>query len=351
MRQSAAALGVVTLAALAACDVPTAVPKYDTEWNVPAKSTTISVNSLLPSGVTATSDNSAFQVSVSPSATSITRQLSQDCSACALANGQTVPKPAFVGGGSSTVALPSNVTSATLVRDTLTLTVANGFNFDPIRPSASGRGYLTITVASGQVVVGRDSIDGATTALPAGTSIVRTIPLTGAVAGASGLQVSTTLNSPAGDPVTMDASRSITVSGTVGQVYVSSAQVSLAGQSVSAPGTDLDLTSVSSSIRDRAGAGSLLLSVDNPFGVTGTLGVTIAAGATTLYKSVALASGVSAPVIQFSSSELQQLLGQHLSISFDGSVSGASVTVQPGQAVSVSSRLQIALNTTAGGSN
>src|SRR5581483_9237204 len=60
MRHIRTGLCLVTLASLAACDVPTGLPKYDTEWNVPGKSTSISVNSLLPSGVSATSDNSAF---------------------------------------------------------------------------------------------------------------------------------------------------------------------------------------------------------------------------------------------------------------------------------------------------
>ena len=48
MYQSRARIGLSALALIAACDVPTSLPNYDTEWNVPAKSTTISVNSLLP---------------------------------------------------------------------------------------------------------------------------------------------------------------------------------------------------------------------------------------------------------------------------------------------------------------
>src|SRR5437868_1195620 len=118
MRQTAARLGLAMLGMLAACDVPTEAPKYTTEWNVPAKSTTISVNTFLPAGVTATSDNSSFQATVSPASTSIARTLGQDCTTCSAANGATVPKPAFSGGGSATVSLPSSVTSATLVRDT-----------------------------------------------------------------------------------------------------------------------------------------------------------------------------------------------------------------------------------------
>jgi hypothetical protein len=118
-------LGLVALAALAACDVPTAAPIYDTLWNVPGKSTSISVNGLLPTGVQISQDNSAFQVAASPAVSVITRQLGQDCSACLVAGGQTIPKPAFVGGGSANVAFPTTVSTATFVRDSLTVTIAN----------------------------------------------------------------------------------------------------------------------------------------------------------------------------------------------------------------------------------
>src|SRR5438477_3190326 len=103
MRYVSTGLTAAALAVLSACSIPTDAPKYDTEWNVPGKSTTISVNSLLPSGVSPTNDNSAFQVTVSPATSTITRTLGQDCAACAALNGQTVPKPAFTGGGTANV--------------------------------------------------------------------------------------------------------------------------------------------------------------------------------------------------------------------------------------------------------
>lgn len=345
MRHASARLALASLVALAACEVPTSVPKYDTEWDVPADSTSISVNSLLPSGVTATPDNSGFEVTVSPSTTTITRQLSQDCSACAVSNGLTIPKPAFVGGGSSAIALPASVGSATLARDTVTLSVTNGFNFDPIRPSATARGYLIIQIASGSAVVGRDSVDGSTTAISPGATVIRKIALNGTLNGAAGLQVTTTLNSPAGDLVAMDASRSITVSGSVGQLLIAAAQVSIAGQAVSAAASTLDLSSVGNSVGNHANGGSLMLNLNNPFAVTGNINVTITGGDTPIVRSVALTPGQSAPVITFSSVDIQGMIGHHLAVGFAGTLSGGSVTVQPGQILSVSSRLQIALNT------
>lgn len=344
MRKFTAGLGLATMAFLSACELPTKLPSYGTEWNVPGKSTTISVNTLLPSGVTATNDNSAFQINVAPSSSSITRGLGQDCASCAILNGQTIPKPAFTGGGSANLTLPSNVVGATLVRDTLTVTISNGFNFDPIRPSASAPGYLLITVKNGSALVGRDSIDGRATALAAGSSLTRKIPLSGTITGANGLQISTTLNSPIGDPVLLDASRSITVTGAVGAFFVSSAQVSLVGQSVSAAPSELDLSGVSATIAKHAGGGSLLLTVSNPFNVTGNLSVAFTGGAMPINKTVALSNGASTPSIDFTKDEMLALLGRNIKMGFSGTVGGSNVTVAPGQVVSVSSRLQIVLN-------
>jgi len=343
MRSPAHGLGVVALAVLAACAVPTELPTYDTVWNVPVKSTTISVNSFLPVGqVTATPDNSAFQVTVSPSSTSITRSLSQDCAACAVVNGLTAPKPPFSGGGTASLGLPGDVSTVTLVRDTLTVTITNGFNFDPIRPSASARGYFTIVVTSGANVVGRDSVDGATTALAANSTLVRKIPLAGTVSGAGGLQVTSQLNSPLGDPVVIDVSRQISLSASVGSVFVSSAQVTLANQNVSSPPTEMDLSGIDSTIVRRADGASLLLNIVNPFNATGNLKVDLA-GSSVISKSIALTGGSSTPSVTFTRDEIRALLGQKVSVTFSGAVNGSNVTIQPGQILSVTSRLQLSL--------
>jgi len=349
MRRLRASLGLVALAVVSACDIPTRAPIYDTEWSVPGKSAQISVNALLPTGVSSMADNSAFRVAVSPSSSAITRQLGQDCSACAAANGFVVPKPSFVGGGATSLTLPTSISSVTLVRDTVTLTISNGYNFDPIRPSATALGYLTIVVTNGSTVVGRDSIDGATSSLAAGATVTRKIPLNGTINAASGLQFATTLSSPLGDPVAIDMSRTVSVSANLSALFVSQAQVSIANQQVSSSSTDLDLTGVSESVTKRASGGSLQLSIDNPFTVSGNLTLEFTGGDGVVTKSVPLAAGSTTPVVSFTKEELNQLLGHEITISYSGSVNGSSVMVRPGQTVTVSSRLQVAINM--GGSN
>ncbi|HXT14514.1 MAG TPA: hypothetical protein VN706_02710 [Gemmatimonadaceae bacterium] len=345
MHKKSAWLSIVVLGSLAACDIPTAAPKYTTQWDIPAKSTSISVNSLLPSGVSATADNSAFQATISPSSTTISRSLGQDCSACAASNGFSIPKPAFVGQGNASVALPSGVASATLVRDTLTVTINNGFNFDPIRPSPTARGYYVVRVLSGTTVVGRDSLDGSAIAMPAGGVVTRKIALAGTIAGNGGLQIVTSLSSPAGDAVSMDMTRTISVSGSTGPLYLSSASVSLANQTVSSSATQFDLSSLDKSITDRVNDGALELTVTNPFAATGNLSVTLTADGTTITKPVVLGSGTTTPVVSLTKSDLQALFGHQVAIGFAGTVSGSNVVVTPGQTVSVVARMQIGLNT------
>ncbi len=335
-------LGVLVLSA--GCDVPTALPIYETTWSVPAKTTTISVNSLLPSNqVTVTADNSAFQVTLSPSTTTITRSLDQDCSPCVASNGLSVPKPSFSGGGSSTLGFPSTVAGATLVNDTLTVTISNGYNFDPLRPSANARGHLILTVQNGTAIVGRDSVDGATAALPASGTLIRKIPLAGTVSAAGGLQVSTQLSSPAGDPVVMDASRTISVSGSAGSVLVSSAQVNLSNQDVAATPSTIDLGGLDSSITRRVNGATLEMTVTNPFDVSGTLDITLT-GASPITKSIVLTDGMTKPSMTFTQDEIQNLLGHTVTMTVAGTVSGSNVAVRPGQTVSVASRLVFTLN-------
>jgi hypothetical protein len=221
--------------------------------------------------------------------------------------------------------------------------LSNGFNFDPIRPSAANRGWLVTTVKNGAVTIGRDSIDGNSTALPASSNLVRKIPLTGTIIGANGIQVSTSLNSPVGDAVIIDMTRTVGVTASLGTFSVSAVQVAVANQSVSSSASDLDLASVDSSITKRVGGGTLLMNVSNPFSVTGNLSVNFAGAGMPIQKTIPLSGGASAPSIAFSKSELSAMFGRKIAMTFSGTVNGASVTVAPGQVVSVASRLQVAL--------
>jgi hypothetical protein len=335
-----------TLALSVACDlpIPTQLPKYDTEWSIQGQSTTISVNALLPSGVTTTADRSAFQVDVSPATVTFPSRLGDDCAECAPLDGQVLPKPQFVADIGSTIALPAQLSKATLVRDTLLVTIGNGLNFDPLRPSISGHGHIVILVMNESTLVGRDSVDGSATSLAPDDSIVRRIPLRGTITGANGLHVSAKVNSPVGDPVKLDASRVVTVTGRIGALFVSSAQVELPDRPIVTPPSVLDLSKVGQTISSRVHGGSLVLTVDNPLNVTGNLSVSFSGGAFPIVKPFTLSNRTSISRLTFTKEEMQALLGSTITTQFRGTIAGSGVDVEPGQVVSVSSRLQVTLS-------
>jgi len=335
--------GPIALALMAACAIPTEAPIYDTVWEIPGKTTNIAVNAILPPGVQVTSDGSAFQVSVEPSTVSISRTLSQDCAACLPVNGSMAPKPPFSGGGNASATIATPITSATLVHDTLSVSLANGLNFDPLRPSNTARGSLLIVVRNGSTVIGRDSIDGTTTPLSPGTTVVRKIPLSGTINAAGGIQVSMSLDSPAGDAVLMDVSRSIAMTASLGAFFVSSARVSVSSQPISAAPTELDLSSVDSTVSRRIGSGSLLFEIVNPFDVTGALAVNVVGAAMPIQKTLPIAGGTTSPSIEFTKTELAAMFGRKISLAYTGSVRGGTVDVAPGQVVSVASRFKVSI--------
>jgi hypothetical protein len=346
MRRS---LALAALVLMAACDIPTAAPSWDMTWNVPSQSTTLSVNSFLPTGVTANAGNTAFLVTVSN--VSISQTLAADCAACAPLNGLTVPKPAFVGAGTGSATLPSSVTAATLASDTLSVTVTNGFDFDPLQPTAlaaGDTGWVVTTVTSGTTVIGKDSINGQTFAIGKnGASITRKIPLSGTVNGASGVTVSVTVDSPRGDAVTIHTAETISFTASVGTLQIASAVVNLGTTNIT-PGTPttVDLSGISSSISKSVNSGFFILTIGNPLGVTGDLTATFTGGPSPVSKTLALsAATTSTDTLNFSSADLTNLLGYSQQLTFTGTVSGTAVTITPGETVPVSSRLQININT------
>jgi hypothetical protein len=320
-------------------------------WNVPSKSTSISVNSLLPTGVQ--SVTGGFQATVA-APTAITRTLGSDCATCATANGQIIPKPAFTVSTTQSATLPSAVTSATLVTDTIVVAITNGYNFDPINAGGTA-GSIKLTATSGSTTLGTQTFAGPTAVIPAGQIATFKLPISGVV-GSSGIQVAALIDSPLGSPVAIDASRQITVSTSVkgsaaNSVLLSTASVTLTNQSVSAAPTQLDLSNVDSSVVKRVTAGKLFLTVNNPFNVAGTLAINVNG----VPKTIQLAAGSATAAAQnlsvdFTQAEIRQILGKTGNITIGGTVSGTT-PITAGQTVAVATRLQLTLCTDSEGAN
>jgi hypothetical protein len=353
---------LVLLATLAACDVPTKLPNWDQTWFIPGDSTSVSVSELLPTSgdltMSTVGGQPVFALSVAAPGT-YSASLGQICSACAAANGLTVPKPAFTLVDSVSTALPSDVVAATIVSGTFAYTITNGFSFDPIRPNAAGApyGYFVLSVVNGTTVVARDSVDGAALAMGKnGATLSRSIALAQpggslAIDGTKPLRVHLTLNSPQGDPVTINSSQSISIAFQPSAVALSQAQVQLGSQSISANQTTIDFTSVSDqALIDRVQGGTLHLVIASPFGVQGSLTATFTApGAAPITKSLALTTAAQqTPAISLTADELRSLLGKSVTLNVSGTVSSPSgtVTLTPTQVLEVNSTFQITLSTT-----
>ena len=337
---------MAALAAATACGLPTEVPQVDQRWIVPPRTTTIGVANLLPATVRVLPDSSAFALDVS--AASVTRALSADCAPCVATNGTRVPKPTFVVNTAVSTPLPSGVVSASLASGSLQLSLANGYNFDPLRPSATARGFAVITVANGTTMLGRDSVDGNVVALPAGGALQRTIALTPAqLSGDAPVTVTVWLDSPAGDSVQMDASRAITATVAPVNLRIPTVQSDVIAHPVSAT-TSLDLQDADATIASHITGGSLLFDIDNPFAVGGTFGVQFSGtGFATIARSITIAPGHGTQSVALSQDELRSLVGHLVVIRVAGPVTETSgpVTLSPRQVVLITSRLDFTLHT------
>jgi hypothetical protein len=343
-RFESALIVLAALSPLAACDVPTALPRWNTRWLLPLDSSRISVSSLLPSGVQLTGDVFALDL---PSVT-FGRTLAQMCGTpCVAAAGQVVPKPAFTTTFGTQIDLPADVASAQLTAGQLQVSLSHTLSFDPIRPSATARGYIVLSAVSGGRVVARDSISGTTTAFSPGTVLHRTVPISAGPLTPP-IEVTVRVFSPAGDPVTVDPTQRITIVVTPQQARVSQVEIRVVNRAVTASEVELDLQDLDATVIDQVREGALRVDVENPFALGGTLAVEISWPSGTVRKTIELAPGSSQYRIPLSEQEIHSFLAQpSVQISVTGTLSAPSgtITVTPLQAVVIRPRLELTLGT------
>lgn len=341
------------LAALAACVVfagceyPTALPIFETRWIVPAEETRFGVAELLPGEVTLEPDLSAFIVNFDP--VSFSTSLGAICPACVVADGFTVPKPAFIGSVDADITFPSEVSAVTVIDGSIYVEITNGLNFDPIRPAAGTFGSITITItddADGDLV-GTLTVNGTATPFPPTSTLARSIPLQ-AVTIDGALNADVQLNSPTGDPVTVDSSLPISVLAQALNVRVSSVDIDVSGQAVSLDPTSLDLEDVDQDIADRVMSGAFIVDVTNPFDVGAQFQITISGpGFTTINKNVTVPSGPEVQVsIPFTVQEIRSMLGRSgLTLSGGATVDAGAgiITVNPGEELVITASLDLEL--------
>ena len=331
----------------AGCDIPTEPPILETSWSAPIESTQFGVDDLLPASVTLTADTSAFTVSFAP--VFFSASLADVCPPCALANGLTVPKPAFADSIGDSVDLPARVASATVEGGSIRVEVTNGLNFDPIRPAAGAFGSLTVVLTDGADgdMLGSGVVSGVATSFAPSSTVTMVIPLQASEVDGS-IDAAVLIDSPAGDPVTVDSSLRISVVASVDQLRVTEVAVDVSGEAVSLDPSTFDLGDVGEELFDRVIAGSLRLDVLNPFGVGADFQLTID-GSTfpTIQHQPSIVGAAEESVrIDFSSQEIQGILAApSVSLSGGGTVDPAAgiVRVRPGQELEVEATLDFEL--------
>jgi len=330
---------------LSACDIPTALPVFDVRWILPVEETSIAVTELLPANVTVSGGD--FDVTVTPVVLSET--LGSMCPAC-VNSGVPVPKPAFTVNYNQTGSLPADVVSAQLTSGSISLGIQNNLGFDPINPGPAATGTFTVTLYDTDIngrQLGQVALDGATGGtLPAGPT---TIPLNLAAGViSSAIFAVVDLVSPVGDPVIIDVNAAFDITATVVSFLVSSVTLSVDGRAVSISSTNLDVGGINTSVTDRIQSGSLILDIQNPFGVGVTMQFDISGpGFTTIQKNVTVSSAATSTVtVPYTASEFQIFLGQ-TGVVFSGAGTvvspGVPATVTPTQVMTIAASLDITL--------
>lgn len=356
----AALLGFV---GVAACDVyaiaTDPLPGLVQTWNLPVATTRISVASLLPTGVAISStpasnppDSSAFSVNVNN--VNFSRRAGSYCGLCQTLNGTTAPKPAFIinPDTGSTVSLPANVVSASLIGGTVTYTLTNGFSFDPLRVSANlsnPQGRIVVVVRSGSIVYARDTLKGETQALAANTGTVTRVLAMQSGPIANSITVDLEVNSPAGDNTFINANGVLAMSATVTGLRVGAVTINVPTASLNS-GTpeEIDVGGLDESFTERAIGGGLELTVTNPFAVAGNLNVNFATSDGAISKT-AVITAVTTPqrlTVTFDSLEISSILTSTpaATLAIGGGVSAlAPITVTPKQVILMSNRIILTL--------
>jgi hypothetical protein len=352
------ALGVL------ACDVVSFAsdpkPIFEQTWNLPSSKTAISVAKLVPNNVgifvtpgSNPPDTSAFLLTINNVV--FNRRVGNDCASCQTLNGTNAVKPAFILAAGSASALGTDVVSGAMLGATVDYSVVNNLSFDPIRVRAlsdPNQGYMIILVHSGSLVLGRDSVNGATTAFPAGTTISRSMPLsTGTVVGS--IAVDLTINSPQGDHVEfINANGTVNTTAVISNMRTGNVTVNVPSKAVNNQPDTVDLKGLDKTITDHVVSASFEMGFDNPWPVSGSLNVNFDyAPPLTVAKTVPLPAGVTPPATQvetvsLTGDEMQKLFGNEVILNMNGLVNSPTpITVTPRQSVSITNRMILVIRT------
>lgn len=358
-RRSRVVAYLLALLGFAACDIPSSAPILQQTWIVPTDSATIGVATFLPAGVAITG-GATPSFAITTSATVVNTTLGAMCAqaACQSATTVSAPTPAFTsppGLLGSTVNLPGGVNSVTVTGGTLNVVITNNLGFDPLKPNGNAApfGRIIFTISSGTVARTDTIVGSATIGVPNGTATTLTTTLPLGVYAAS-VSIALTVVVPAGGTASLNRNNSFALTSTLQNLAVSQATVVVNNVAINTSPTTFSLSDVD--LAKQVESGAILLDVDNPFTVAGTVNVLLTAPAqgggpaVSISKPITIpAQPTSATTVLLSQAELQSLLGkQGVNIRVTGNASGTgagnSTPITPAGRITLRTRLRLVLN-------
>jgi hypothetical protein len=262
-------------------------PEWDVDTRVPFSSEPLSVADYLPGSVDIATVNGQSVFTVEPQQGTLDFSLGEMCPACI--HNATLPVPTFEHVDSLEVEFTDlDLAGVEVVQASLTLTVVNGLNFDPLRPDPDPgvAGFLELEVRDlGTGALLRDTVlNGATQSIPGNTTSQITFLLADATI-TDGFQVVSHVFSPAdGQTVQMDTAQTISLQAVLDQLQVAAVIASVAGDTLDESFTvDID-EDVRAEVRERVQSGGFELELIHDLELDGAFEMSIAGSLADLFS-------------------------------------------------------------------
>lgn len=334
-------LPMLTVLVLAGCDIPTAAPHWETLWVLPGPDLSLGVADIVPAEVGVDEAANLFELNLSPF--QFSRSLGEFCLPCIPFNGVIVPKPAFTATFQGGTDFPADLLSAELVSGSVRVTAGHDFDFDPLRPSATARGYLVVEASSGGIVLARDSLDGSTVSFAPGAELIRTLQLSPTTI-AGPIEVQVTLHSPHGDPVRIDTSDRVTFLVALQGVRLSEVRIRVTNQQFSSTTAALELNDEGDELLDRVRDSAIRLTMDNPFELSGSLDLRIVGAGLSIQRSIQVQPGTTEARVELSAAELRAILqATEVRLEVSGTVTSpaSGILVRPDDRIEITTEYEL----------
>jgi hypothetical protein len=282
MRRTRLLLLLIALAASGGCDIPTAVPVWDTEWELLLARDSVPVEDLLPEDVEI--GPQGFRVASFESRDSV--RLDEVCELCTCFDGP-IPELSLEAQDYA-FELPDRLLEAPITRGTAILELTNGLGFDLLDDGLGGRGFIRADLVDGRTgdtLVSRTWTEG----FPEGSTVTLTFPLDQILLHRSIVaRVTGTTPGSRCDDLVLDPSDGLDVRVELRDVEAPSARV-LLNEADLAPPTRRAALPAAIADRLRPGEADLVVSLDvsSSLGLAVDLELSVAASAADLHAAAA----------------------------------------------------------------